>query len=218
MRLTRWFLGAAFAAAFLLPMAAKAQSQGAVPPEVAALFDQISDIDKLRVLNPLKLTPDQIDQLISLIQTQMKDYDKKLADAAVPPIREIAADIKETRRKMLSGASVPKDFDQKVRQIQDDFVKRKQQANQELIDSMAAATRKILTEAQVALAAKTAREATAAALKKDVPGTDAQFFNLYVANTFIVYPRTVQLLKDVKAASSPTTTSSAAPVLREARR
>src|SRR5947208_2823337 len=89
---------------------ARAQAD-VMPPEVAALFDDIMDIDKLRVLNPLKLKPDQIDKLITTIKKSQADYDKALADAAVPPIRQISKDIKDTRRRMLEGGAIPKDFD-----------------------------------------------------------------------------------------------------------
>src|SRR5947209_3589866 len=110
------------AAAARLPLRAQQES---VPKEVTALFDDIDDIDKLRVLNPLKLTPDQIDKIIALIQQQERDYNAKLTEAAVPPIREIAKDIKETRRKMLTGASLPADFEAKVKQIQADYDRRR---------------------------------------------------------------------------------------------
>src|SRR5438874_357341 len=63
------------------------------PKEIIALFDDINDIDKMRVLNPLKLTGDQLDKLIAAMKKAQDDYNKKLSDAAVPPIRALAADI-----------------------------------------------------------------------------------------------------------------------------
>lgn len=218
MRLTRWLLAATIAAAFVHPTMARAQSAQQVPPEVATLFDQIGDIDKLRVLNPLKLTPDQIDKLIALTEAEQKTFDKKLVAAAIPQIRAMGDDIKATRQKMLSGGGVPKDFDDKVRQIQDDFVKNRKTAYQEMVDAMTKGAKKILTDTQVATASKIAREATVAAVKKDVPGTDEQYYNLYIANVFMSYPRAVQLLKDMRGATPTTTSSAGSPRIQEARR
>jgi len=174
-----------------------------VPREVTALFDDISDIDKLRVLNPLKLTPDQLDRLITAIRKAQDSYNKKLSDAAVPPIKQIAADIKETRRKMLtSGGTVPTDFDTKVKKIQDDFMQRRDEQDVATLKSLSDAIRAILTPEQVDTAASLARKLTAKDGKATLKGEDAKFFNYYVLGTFIVYPRIIPLLEDMKKAAT----------------
>src|SRR5438105_4089862 len=105
MRSYRWPLFVltvlALVAAGLVPLRAQ---NDAIPPEVNALFDDIADIDKLRVLNPLKLTADQIDKITAEIKKSQKEYDKALAEATVQPIKGIASDVKDVRKKMLAGA------------------------------------------------------------------------------------------------------------------
>src|SRR5258708_1950678 len=58
---------------------AVAQSQDASKATATAqeLAEAVDDIDRLRVLNPLKLTADQLDQLASGLTTIRADYDKK---------------------------------------------------------------------------------------------------------------------------------------------
>src|SRR5947207_1203347 len=117
-RIRWWGIGmmvVVLAGAVWTPLRAQNDS---IPPEVTALFDDISDIDKLRILNPLKLTADQIDKLVDAIGKSQKEYNKALADAAVPPIKDIAKEIKETRQKMLGGDPIPKEFDDKVKKLQ----------------------------------------------------------------------------------------------------
>src|SRR2546425_3157940 len=92
---------------------ARAQSN-VVPPEFSALLNDVNDIDKLRVINPLKLKGDQLDLLLSTLKAYQIEYNKALADAIVPPLKELAKDIKETRVKMLKGDPIPSDLDEKV--------------------------------------------------------------------------------------------------------
>jgi hypothetical protein len=182
----------------LLVQPANAQSE-VIPKEVSALLDDISDIDKLRVLNPLKLTTDQLDQIIVVVKKHQDDYNKKLADAAVPPIKQIAKEIKETRRKMLAGGTIPKDFDEKVKKQQDDFVKRRNQEDFNTLKGLAEAVKKILNKDQFAKAVTIAKKFLEDQ-GKDVKGDDDKFFNYYVLGTLIVYPRIVPLLEDMRAA------------------
>src|SRR5438105_8233382 len=119
-RIRWWGIGTMALVALSVWSPLRAQNDS-IPAEVSALFDDITDIDKLRVLNPLKLTPDQVDKIVAIIEKSQKDYNKALADAAVPPIKEIAKDIKDTRKKMVSGDPIPKDFDEKVKKLQNDY-------------------------------------------------------------------------------------------------
>lgn len=179
---------------------ARAQSD-TIPPEVAALFEDIADIDKLRVLNPLKLKADQIDRLISLVRKSQADYDSKLAAAAVPPIRQMASEIKETRRKMLGGAAIPPDLDSKVKKAQEEFVKKRDQQDFATLKSMAEEVTRILTSEQKSKAAGLARDALTKDGKPTAKGDDEKFFNFFVLQVFIKYPRIVPLLEDIKRSS-----------------
>ncbi len=203
MNLCSRFALCAFLAATLLVASwppTRAQSDGGaglVPPEVAALFDDIIDIDKLRVLNPLKLTHEQIDQLIATIKEWQNKYNKQLADAAVPPIKGIASDIKEVRRKVLAGGAIPKDFDDKVKGLQDKFVERRDKAEFDTVKGLAEAVKKVLKPDQVATAEKLAKDALT---EKGKEPPKIIFFNYYVLTVLIQFPRIVPLLEQMKAA------------------
>ncbi|MGC8669064.1 MAG: hypothetical protein ACP5VE_13195 [Chthonomonadales bacterium] len=212
------FAAITFAAVWLAagaPRSAKAQSQF-VPPEVVALFNDIDDIDKLRVLNPLNLTPEQIDKLIPTIQQAQQDYNKKLADAAVPPIKEIAAQIKATRRRLLSGGEVPKDFDERVKKIQAEFIARRDKEDAATLKSLVEAIRGILTPQQVGAAVTEARKALGEQNKSGPKADEDRLFSYYVLQVFITYPRILPLLQDMRDARAK---NSGLQVLsREARR
>jgi hypothetical protein len=185
--------------ASLLPLRAQNDT---FPPEVNVLFDEIIDIDKLRVLNPLKLTGDQIDKLAAAIKSSTRDYDKALADAAVSPIKEMAKDIKDVRKKMLSGEAIPKEFDDKVKGIQDAFVKKRDAADYSSLKSLSDAAKKILTDEQVAKASELSRKYIEKDAKPNSKNTDDKFFNFYVLQIFIRYPRIVPLLEEIKKAKA----------------
>ena len=198
----RWVFSALTAATLLISSGptTRAQSDGAaglMPPEVAALFDDIIDIDKLRVLNPLKLTHEQIDQLIATIREWQNKYNKQLADAAVPPIKGIASDIKEVRKKVLAGGAIPKDFDDKVKGLQDKFVERRDKAEFDTVKGLAESVKKILKPEQVATAEKLAKDALT---EKGKEPPKIIFFNYYTLTVLIQFPRIIPLLEQMKAA------------------
>jgi hypothetical protein len=187
----------------IIPTPIYAQSD-ALPEEVMALFNDITDIDKMRVLNPLKLRVDQLDKLISTIRASQESFNRRLDAAAVPPIRAIAKEIRETRQKLLKGGEIPKDFDEKVRKLHADFLKKRKAEEENTLKSLAAAIRSILTEQQVQQAVSIARKWTEEDGQPTKRGTNEQFFNLYVLGTFITYPRIVPLLEDIRKAMSDT--------------
>lgn len=182
-----------------------------VPAEVSALFDDISDIDKMRVLNPLELTPEQLDRLIKIIRKSQNDFNRKLAEVAVPPIRRLAREIKETRRRLLPGGEVPKDLDEKVKKIQADFSARRAEEEYNTLKSVSDAVREVLTKEQVKTAVMLARTLTMKDGKPTLRGEDDKFFNGYVLGTFILYPRIIPLLEDMKQARSRATEAGRSP-------
>lgn len=182
-----------------LPRQGTAQSDF-IPAEVIALFRDIDDVDKLRVLNPLKLSAQQLEKIIAEVKQHQETYNRRLADSVVPPIRSIARDIKETRRKLLAGGEVPKDFDEKVKKLQADYIKRRDQEDRDTLKSLSDKIRAILSEEQVKKAVELAKTLTQKDGKPTLRGSDAEFFNYYVMMTFVVYPRIVPLMEDMKRA------------------
>lgn len=186
------------------------QPPSAPPAEQAALLTAINDIDKLRVLNPLKLKPDQIDRMVPVIERSQKDYTRRVADAMTGPLRAMADDISSTRSKVLAGGAIPAAFDERLKKLQDQFLEQRKREDEATLRALSEEMRKVLTPEQVATAASLARKSTESDGKATLRGTDEQFFNLYLIGTVIHYARIVPLLKDMRQALASTATSEAA--------
>jgi hypothetical protein len=179
---------------------------GAEPPaDVAALFQAIADID-IRLINPLKLTPDQAGKLATTITAAQKTYTKNLADAVGPGLRKLADEINATRKTVVAGQSIPADFDAKIKAADAAYQKDRDRINLENFKSLIASTRKILTDKQLGVAAELMRKNNP---DKDPNADQAKWYNAYVLEVFIDYPRIVPLLNEIKKALPPA--PSAAP-------
>src|SRR5689334_12352206 len=75
---------------------AAAQSD-VIPKDLVSLFDQVSDIESLRALNPLKLTADQIGRISAEIRKASESH-VKLITAAASPVLGIASEITAVRK------------------------------------------------------------------------------------------------------------------------
>ena len=204
---------ASLALAALAAPVARAQGTQAAPmsPEVVKLFEAIDDIDKLRILNPLQFTAEQLESVIAIVERSQRQYNRTLADAAVPPVQGIGDAIASTRAKLLAGGEVPKDFDERVKKLQADLVRRREEVDRTTITRLAADIKALLAPEQFATAVRLAREYLSKGGVK-ATGTDDQFFNIYIAGTFIAYPRIVPLMRDMHdALNSPTTSSRTSP-------
>jgi len=196
-----------------------AKAQGSkTPDEMSAIFDDINDIDKLRVLNPLKLTAEQVGKLVTLVQDEQKAYNKRLADAAVAPLKPLAKDVKEIRSKLLSGGTIPTDFDEKVKNIQTDFLAKRKKEDAGTVSTLSAGMKQILTKEQVDVAVGLTRNLTKKDGQDTLKGDNDAFFNLYVIGTFITYPRIVPLLQDMQKALAEVKTGYHGTPIKEARR
>lgn len=180
-----------------LPARSQAQQEN-LPPSVLALVDEIAEIDKLRTLNPLNLTDDQIDQVIATLKASQKNYNRKIMDLATATISQIAEETKALRPRMLAGEKMPKETLDKLRRLQKEFVAKRSEQEDATLSSLAASLKKILTKDQVKEAIKQARTFAGSGTS----GSDDQYYNLYVLTQFILYPRAVPLLEAVKKTRS----------------
>jgi hypothetical protein len=185
-------------------------SSGKPSPEVEKLLDDLSDIDHLRSISPLKLTPDQLDRLIAAIETARAEYDRKVKELAEPLLRSMADEIRATKSRSLAGSDPPKEFDDKVKKLQADFLKKRAEVNNQNLAKLGAKFREIATDKQVETAVKLAKD-WATQEGKEVKGTDAQWLNFYVLNVILDNPRTVPLLKEMRAAAAGRQQAQTAP-------
>lgn len=203
MKIARWMVLGGVAAALVCCTLRPLRAQNdELPAEVAALLDDVADIRTIEVLRPLKLTAEQMDKLAATILASQKEYHTKLFAVAVPPIRDMAKDIKETRRKMVSGAAMPSDLKDKVKEFEDAFKDQQKKQNEATLRGLIASTLAILKDDQV--------EGARALAKKDIkdqghdPGkaTPEQLYNYFVLKVFINYPRIVPVLQEMSKARS----------------
>ena len=192
---------------FLLTgLAAAVQAQqDVIPKEVTALISDISDIDKMRVIAPLKFTSDQYGKIAEVISKSLKTYNQKVANAIVPAIQDMAKEIKQVRADVIAGKPIPDGFDKKVKQIETEFVDKRSAEDIRTLKAVAEELRGIFTKSQIESAVKLARTLSPKS-GPTLKGTDDQFFNFYVKGTFLEYSGIVSLLNTLK--DQPPKTSS----------
>lgn len=165
-------------------------------------YAEMDDIEKLRLLNPLKLTPAQLNTTLTSLKKREADYNSRLQAAIVPSIRDMAKEIKETRRKMLDGAAIPTDFDAKVKKIQSNFDEKQKQIDFDTLKGLSDEIRAALTPTQIDAAVTITRKIFKREDKAKDKNEDEKYFNLYVLGTFIAYPRMSTLLQDMRKAAT----------------
>ncbi len=210
MNLVRWTSAAAVVA--LLVAGSRAQSQGAqVPASQVKLNEQIADIDKLRMIVPLKLTTEQLDKLVTTVKASQAAYMKRIAAISEPYFESLAEDVKKIRASMLKGADLPKEFDAKVTKMQAEYVKKRDTEDQRTLKSLSENVKGILTQEQIDKAINLVKVQLSPDGKPTKEGTAEQWTNLYVLGTFILYPRAIPLLEDMKAASGGSASAGSKP-------
>ncbi len=179
----------------------EAQEQAKQKTDAVAVVSDLDDIERLRVINPLQLQPDQIDKLVAALTNAQADYDKKVNALGASIFVASASEVHEVRKRALAGVAIPRDFDDRMKKLQADFLKQRDDLNTANIKIVAAACRGILSTKQISIATKMERDQ----YEKDHPdiktATDAQLFNLYCVDVFISNLRSIPLLRDVRAAA-----------------
>ena len=166
--------------------------------DVAPLFVALDDLGELRVLNPLKLTADELDKMSAIITDSQADYNKKLVTTAAPLLRKVSDAILAAKKKALAGTVITDD--ETILKAMTDYETRRKEIETATLKALSAKLQETLTEAQVATASKVAKDEQAKITGAAGKGTDAQYFNLYVLRVVMGYGRLVPLLKEMQAA------------------
>jgi hypothetical protein len=141
-----------------------------------------------------------------MLTARQRAYNARILELAVEPLKAIASEIKETRAKLLSSGAIPSEIDDKIKRLQKEFAEKRAQEQDKNLKLVADGIRSVLTTAQYkAVVAMSRRDFTGK------QGTDEQFFNLWVRETVIAYPRIVPLLEDMRKAR-PTKGTGAKPL------
>lgn len=203
-------LGTGFLVLFLLfvrPALAGAQNPPAAPStsgtvqssDVLMLFNDLDDIDHMRSINPLKLTAEQLDKIVVSLTTLQASYQKKLTSLAAVHVRKRADEIRGVKKSVLVGGEIPADFDKKMQQESISYAKSIAALELQNLQALSEAMRPTLTDAQVKAAVKLAKEAPVNAGKFG-KGSDTQWFNMYLMQIVVGYPRIIPLFKEMRDA------------------
>ncbi len=179
--------------------------------DVAQLISDLDDIDTMRPLIPLKLTPEELDRMISVISAVQTDYDKKFKAIAGPALVKLADQIRDVKQRTLKGEAIPKDFDALAKQAEAEIIGKRKTLDADILVSVATSLESILTSDQVKIAAKLDKDAQTR-LGKATPNTqrtEDQWFGSYVKDAVITVPRIVAVLKQMRAAANAKTASKA---------
>jgi len=181
--------------------AARAQQSASLSDdkETLKIVDAIDDIDRLRSLNPLKLTTDELGRIIALISASQETYKKKLNTLAAERVAKMSDEVLEAKKQMLVGGDLPADLDKRLQKASTDFITKRDQLDLENIATIDSALKEILSPEQVKAAVAMSRDSPLNA-NKSAKATDAQWFNLFTANVMLTYPRILPLLKEMRAA------------------
>ncbi len=205
-RATAWFAlgalcltpGPVFAQDTSRPFDAKSDSREVRPDtsEVEALYAASFDIPRLRALNELALTDEQLDQLILMVNETQKAYQKQLREMASKTLGKVSKELKKAKKDGLLGK--PADFDAETLKVLGDYPKKVASLDQEYIVLYTVKLKQVLTKTQVAAAARFARTEQRKT-SPDAKGTDDQWYNFYV-NGIFPYPRLLPLLQEMQTA------------------
>jgi hypothetical protein len=198
----RWGV-AALVAVLLGCLGCRVASAQDAQREAGAILDAVNDIDKLRVIMPLKLSGSQIDKIVDAIVKGRAAFNKEIEQGATQPPTKMADEIKRVKAAALTGAPIPKDFDERIKKMEDAFLEKRKAAENTALKALSDAVRAVLTPAQIKSASDSAK-AAAEELAGGSPlkGTEAQWFNYYVLNVLIRYDRIDLLLGEVKSAGA----------------
>ncbi len=166
------------------------------------LMNDINDIDRSRNITPLHLTTDQLRRTIAVLEQLTADYERKVAMLTDKQFSPFMSELKDVKKRVYGGGTIPKDFDARMKHAMDTFVADRKQLNLQNIASASNDIANILTPAQIAAAADIAKNSPANEGMYSDTTTQAQWYHLYVGKVFLSYPRIVPLLQAMLKAQS----------------
>ena len=165
-----------------------------------ALLDEITDIDVLRSLTPLKLTPDQIDKLLVAIQQTHDEYDKRMTEIGLAAMAPLADEIHAKHKEMLKGKDPSKDLDEKIKKALQTVESKRDGVLRDSYLFLTGTIQTVLTKDQKAIAIQMEKDSMMKMGSKPNPNNkDVQYLTAYAVDVFINCRRITPLLKLLKA-------------------
>ena len=179
--------------------------------EAADLSDQLDDLNQFSVITPLKLTPDQLDKIIVIVEREQTALDKKLAASSSPLILKMGDEIRAMRKLAVEGKPTPQSFFDKAKIMVAEYGTLRKNTSLEMLAVVSKQLQAVLTKEQVSVAAKLSKDA-AAAQKVAIKGSDEQWFNAFLINAVVNNNRFVPLLKEMRASAKSASVTSPGPI------
>lgn len=176
-------------------------TQNTLPKDVQDLMSTFDDIGELKVLTPLKLTPEQIDKITACVTEGQAEYNKKNNEMITATIRGLTDVIKRTKKEALQGKAGQ--GEEQVVKAMNVLIPKRLSLETTVMTVMSDKVIAILTPKQQETMAKIARESQGKKEGKDAT-TTTQWCKLYIYRVLAGYGRAVTVLNELKAEAEGT--------------
>jgi len=179
-------------------LVAQEKSGGGTTPsaEIDQLLTALTDINWFHNVRPLNLTAEQIDRLLAAHEKAFKRLEETVQQEA-KALRNRKDEILRVREDASRGKSVPKEFIEAMRQLEQESARRRQELRARIIREIATELKPRFTDEQMDYMVKRSREVLQAS-KVDTEKLERdQLFMFFVEHVFLI-ERTPSLLKEWK--------------------
>lgn len=175
-------------------IAIQAQEKPASTAEVDQLLTALADINWFHNVRPLNLTSEQIDRLLTAHEKAFKQLNEVVQQEA-QTLRARKEEILRVREDASRGKSVPKEFIEAMRQIEQDAARRRKELRAKVIAEISTELKPRFTEEQMDYMVKRSREVLQASKVDTEKWERDQLYMFFVENVFLV-ERAPALLKE----------------------
>lgn len=175
-----------------------ADSTAKLEAQNMAILQKYADLAILRFLNPLKLTDDQLKKIEEMLTLTQAEYKRRLVAQLTSLLSKVKEPIFSAHRLALEGSDVLDD--EVMGKGVADYYKKQEEIDNFTLRTVSDRLQKIFSKAQITAASKLAKEETIKLTRKEAAGTETQFFNLYVRQVMLNYPRILPLVKEMQTA------------------
>ena len=179
----------------------RAQQTPPAPSEVAQLLLALADITWFNNIRPLNLTREQIDRLLKAHERAYKQLEDLIRQEATE-LRNRKDEIMRVREEVSRGKSLPKEFQETIRRLEQDAAQKRRQLRNQVITTIATELKPHFTDEQMDYMVKRSKEVLDAARVDTSKLEKDQLYMFFVENVFLV-DRAPVLLKEWQEKNLP---------------
>jgi type II secretory pathway predicted ATPase ExeA len=191
-----WLVGLVALTGVLLVAQEKSGGGNASPAEIDQLLMALTDINWFHNVRPLNLTAEQVDRLLAAHEKAFKRLEEMVQQEA-KELRNRKDEILRVREDASRGKSVPKEFIEAMRQLEQEFIRRRQEFRARIIREIATELKPRFTDEQMDYMVKRSQEVLQASKVNTEKLERDQLFMFFVEHVFL-NERTPTLLKEWK--------------------